>query len=80
MQAAISAPRIHNETGPIHADVRLPTAVIQGLRHIGHEVLTRQETYLSSYFGRPNGVLIDREHGTLRGGVEPYKMSTAVGI
>jgi gamma-glutamyltranspeptidase/glutathione hydrolase len=80
MQAAISAPRIHNEIGPIHADVRLPAGVIQELRRMGHEVVTRDETYLSSYFGRPNGVLIDRANGVLRGGVEPYKMSTAIGL
>jgi hypothetical protein len=40
----------------------------------------REETFLSSYFGRPNGVLIDRDNRVLRGGVEPYKMSTAAGF
>ena len=79
MQAAISAPRIHCETGPIHADARLPADVITGLRRAGHEVVLREETFLSSYFGRPNGVLIDRQAGVLRGGVEPFKMSTAIG-
>ena len=80
MQASISAPRIHTETGPLFADVRLPNGVIQGLRDIGHEVVLREETFLSSYFARPNGILVDRDTGTLRSGVEPYKMSTAVGI
>ena len=79
MQAAVSAPRVHCETGPVHADVRLPMEAIEGLRRIGHEVVLREETFLSSYFGRPNGVLIDRGRGVLRGGVEPYKVSTAVG-
>jgi gamma-glutamyltranspeptidase/glutathione hydrolase len=80
MQAAISAPRIHIETGPLHADVRLPANLIQALRDIGHEVVLREETYLSSYFARPNGILVDRDSGVLRGGVEPYKMSAAVGV
>lgn len=80
IQDAISAPRIHCETGPIHADVRIPAQVIQELRHKGHEVVLREETFLSSYFGRPNGVLIDRDNRVLRGGVEPYKMSTAAGF
>jgi gamma-glutamyltranspeptidase/glutathione hydrolase len=80
MQAAISAPRIHCETGPVHADVRLAEQVIQDLRAIGHEVVVREEGFLSSYFARPNGALIDRERGVLRGGVEPYKTSTAVGF
>jgi gamma-glutamyltranspeptidase/glutathione hydrolase len=79
IQGAISAPRIHCETGPIHADVRLPEDVVQELRRIGHEVTLREETFLSSYFARPNGVLIDRRQGVLRGGVEPYKVSTAIG-
>ena len=80
MQAAISAPRIHCETGAVHVDARLPGDVINGLRDMGHEVVLREETFLSSYFGRPNGVLIDREASVLRGGVEPYKMSTAIGF
>jgi gamma-glutamyltranspeptidase/glutathione hydrolase len=80
MQAAISAPRIHVEAGPVHADVRLPDDIIQVLRDIGHEVVLREETFLSSYFARPNGILVDRETDTLRSGVEPYKMSTAVGV
>ena len=80
MQAAISAPRIHCETGPVHADIRLAEHVVQDLRAIGHEVVMREETFLSSYFARPNGVLIDRQRDVLRGGVEPYKMSTAVGF
>jgi gamma-glutamyltranspeptidase/glutathione hydrolase len=80
MQASISAPRIHVETGPLHADVRLPASVIQSLRQMGHEVVLREETFLSSYFARPNGILVDRDTGTLRSGVEPYKMSTAVGV
>ena len=80
MQAAISAPRIHCETGAVHADVRLPAEATEGLRRMGHEVVLREETFLSSYFGRPNGVLIDRQNGVLRGGVEPYKMSTAAGF
>jgi gamma-glutamyltranspeptidase/glutathione hydrolase len=79
MQAAISAPRIHCETGPLHADVRIPGNVIEELRGIGHNIVLREETFLSSYFGRPNGVLIDRDTGLLHGGVEPFKMSTAIG-
>jgi gamma-glutamyltranspeptidase/glutathione hydrolase len=79
MQAAISAPRVHCETGALHADARIPGSVIDELRRIGHDVVLREETFLSSYFGRPNGVLIDRDTGLLHGGVEPYKMSTAIG-
>jgi len=80
MQEAIAAPRIHCETGPVHADVRLPVDVIDGLRRIGYEVVTREETFLSSYFARPNGILIDRTNGVLHSGVEPYKLAAATGF
>jgi gamma-glutamyltranspeptidase/glutathione hydrolase len=81
MQAAISAPRIHCETGSLWADPRLPAEVIEGLRRIRDDVVLREETRLiSSYYGRPNGILIDRVAGLLRGGVEPFKVSTAIGF
>lgn len=79
MQAAISAPRIHCEAGPVYMDSRLPTAVIEAMQHRGHEVVVREEHFLSSYFGRPNGILVDHNAGVLRGGVEPYRVSTAIG-
>ena len=79
IQDAISAPRIHCETGPVRADSRLPAAVIQALIQLGYAVELREEHFLSSYFGRPNGILIDRDEGLLRGGVEPYRVSTACG-
>lgn len=81
MQAAISAPRIHAEVGPLWIEPRFPEEVIAGLRHIREDVALRAETFLiSSYYGRPNGVLINRETGLLHGGVEPYKLSTAMGF
>ena len=60
-------------------DSRLPTAVIEAMQHRGHEVVVREEHFLSSYFGRPNGILVDHNAGVLRGGVEPYRVSTAIG-
>jgi gamma-glutamyltranspeptidase/glutathione hydrolase len=81
MQAAITAPRIHCETGSLWVDPRLPAEVIEGLRRIRDDVVLRAETRLvSSYYGRPNGISIDRVEGVLRGGVEPFKVSTAVGF
>ena len=79
IQSAISAPRIHCETGPLQLDRRLPAETIEGLRSLGHAIELREEHYLSSYFGRPNGILIDRDEGVLRGGVEPFRVSMAVG-
>lgn len=79
MQAAISAPRVHCENGLVLMDARLPETVTDAVQAMGHPVSIREENFLSSYFARPNGILIDRQTGLLRGGVEPYKVSTAVG-
>jgi gamma-glutamyltranspeptidase/glutathione hydrolase len=81
MQAAISAPRIHNETGALWIDPRLPKTTIEGLRRIRDDIVLRGETRLiSSYYGRPNGIRIDRNTGMLHSGVEPFKVSTAIGF
>ena len=80
IQEALSAPRIHSETGTLSVDDRLPSDVVCALRKKGHNVVLREETYISSYFGRPSAVFIDREKNLLRSGLEPYKLSTAVGI
>jgi len=81
IQAAISTPRIHAEVGPLWIEPRFSEDVIIGLRQIRDDVALRPETFLiSSYYGRPNGVLINRETGRLHGGVEPYKLSTAMGF
>ena len=79
MQAAVSAPRIHCEGSPLQLDARLPAEVIEAVRSHGHQVSVREEHFLSSYFARPNAILIDRKSGLLRSGVEPYKASAAVG-
>ena len=80
MQDAVSAPRIHCENGLVNMDIRLPAETIEAVRAIGHEVAVREEHFLSSYFARPNAILIDRDEGVLRSGLEPYKLSTAVGF
>lgn len=79
MQAAVSAPRIHCESGLVNMDARLPAETIEAVRAMGHAVAVREEHFLSSYFARPNAILVDRAEGVLRSGLEPYKLSTAVG-
>lgn len=79
MQDAVSAPRIHCERGLVNMDARLPVETIDAVRAMGHEVAVREEHFLSSYFARPNAILIDRTEGVLRSGLEPYKLSTAAG-
>jgi len=79
MQAAVSAPRIHCESEVVHMDARLPAETIEAVRAMGHTVTIREENFLSSYFARPNAILIDHAKGVLSSGLEPYKLSTAVG-
>lgn len=79
MQEAVSAPRIHCESGVVHMDARLPVETIETVRAMGHAVSVREEHFLSSYFARPNAIMIDHAAGVLRSGLEPYKLSTAVG-
>lgn len=80
MQAAVSAPRIHCETGAVRMDARLPEEVIDAMRQRGHQVAVREEHFLSSYFARPNAILFNRDTNKLHSGLEPYKMSTAIGF
>jgi gamma-glutamyltranspeptidase/glutathione hydrolase len=80
IQDAIQNPRLHTEADPpLLVESHVPAPAVEGLGRLGHEVLVLREGLLSSYFGRPSGILIDRATGTLRGGVEPYRMSAAVG-
>jgi gamma-glutamyltranspeptidase/glutathione hydrolase len=80
LQDAIQAPRIHCEVDPpLLVEAHVPEATVKELRERGHPVSLKQETFLSSYFGRPTGILVDEKHGCLRSGAEPYRVSAAVG-
>ena len=79
MQAAISAPRIHSEGPETSISYRFPSDVIEGLRDRGHEVVVREDVIGTSWFARPNGVLIDPANGLLHGGVFQLTPATAVG-
>ena len=67
----------------IRADTKQPALRIFMLKQMFHKlqpawqpVVTAQQAFCKE---DPNGVLIDRDTGLLHGGVEPYKMSTAIG-
>jgi len=79
-QDAVSTPRVHSE-GPITvADSRLGADRLEALARLGHELQVQEETFSSSYFGRPNAVMVDPRDGRLRGGVNHLKPAMAIGL
>ena len=80
MQAAISAPRAHSEGAATEISTRFPAEVIDGLAQMGHQIVRREESLSSSFFARPNGVMIDPETDELRAGVFPFTPATAIGV
>lgn len=79
MQQAISAPRVHSEGRETSISHRFPAEVIEGLRRMGHVTAVREDALGTSWFARPNGVMIDPTTGELRGGVFQLTPATAVG-
>lgn len=80
MQAAISAPRAHSEGAATEISTRIPAEVIDGLEQMGHQIVRREESLSSSFFARPNGVMIDPKTDELRAGVFPFTPATAIGV
>ncbi|MDI3340621.1 MAG: gamma-glutamyltransferase [Sphaerobacter sp.] len=80
IQAAISAPRLHTEGPAVEISTRIPADVRDALAERGHPLVPREDSLSSSFFARPNGILIDPATGELRGGVFPYTPATAVGV
>lgn len=78
-QDAVNEPRIHAEGRETLVDARVAVATREALARMGHVVSVREETFASSYFGRPNAILVDAASGALRGGVNRLKPSLAAG-
>lgn len=80
MQEAIAAPRFHCEGPTVAIDTRFPAESLDRLREIGHELTVQTETFSTSFFARPNGILVDPVSGQLRGGINPFKPYFALGL
>jgi gamma-glutamyltranspeptidase/glutathione hydrolase len=80
IQEAVAAPRLHCEGVETEVDHLVGAAALGALREAGHQVVPREEHFGTSYFARPNGVLVRPEDGTLRGGVNQYKPAMAIGL
>jgi gamma-glutamyltranspeptidase/glutathione hydrolase len=77
-QAAVEAPRLHTEGGPLHVDDRMGSAVVAELRRRGHRVVPLTETYSSFYFARPQ--VIEVTPRGLAAGVDHLRPATAMGF
>ncbi len=79
-QQAVNTPRVHCEGKTTVVDVRVGPQTLQTLRQFGHRVEEREETFSTSYFGRPNAVMVQAGSGRLLGGVNQYKPTMAMGL
>jgi gamma-glutamyltranspeptidase/glutathione hydrolase len=79
VQPAILAPRIDASTPDLIASVRLPTATLEALTALGHNVVTRDERMLTGDFASPVGIEMTAD-GTFRGGADAYYQAMAVGV
>jgi len=77
-QAAVEAPRLHCEGGPVDVDDRMGAATVSGLRRRGHRVVPLTETYSSFYFARPQVIEVARRG--LVAGVDHLRPATAMGF
>jgi gamma-glutamyltranspeptidase/glutathione hydrolase len=77
-QAAVEAPRLHTEGGPVDVDDRMGAATIAELKRRGHRVVPLTETYSSFHFARPQVIEVTR--GGLRAGVDHLRPATAAGV
>jgi len=78
-QEALNTPRLHSESRRTEIDRRVGDEHINKLRAMGHEVVALEESFSSSYFGRPNGILVDDDN-VLHAGVNVFKPAMAIGL
>lgn len=76
-QDAVNRPRVHSEGSETWIEARVPAPVRDSLAAMGHQLVVKEETLSSTWFGRPNAIVVDS--GVLRAGVNRLKPSLAVG-
>jgi len=73
-QEAIDAPRVYHNDGKVAVERSVPSATVEGLRRLGHDVMPAVEP-----LGGGQLVWIDWEKGTLTGASDPRKDGCAIG-
>jgi len=79
-QDAVTTLRVHSEDATTVVDSRLDPAIAESLRNRGHHLDVREETFSTTYFGRPLAVVVDPISGSLQGGVNEFKPALAIGL
>lgn len=79
-QGAVAAPTVDASGAETLVDSRVPEGSVRHLASLGHTVRVVEEQPGMSYFARPSAIQIDREAGMLRGGVDLFRRSTALGL
>ncbi|MEQ9814647.1 MAG: gamma-glutamyltransferase [Azospirillaceae bacterium] len=79
-QEAVSTLRVHSENETTVVDARMAPGTMAALEKLGHRLDIREETFSTTYFGRPNAVVVDPASGRLQGGVNPFKPTLAIGV
>ena len=77
LQAAIDAPRVHDEGTGLEVDDRAGDKSLDGLRRRGHTVLAKTETSASMNFARPVGVRVTSKG--LEAGLDAFGAAAAAG-
>ena len=77
LQAAIDAPRLHDEGSGLEIDDRVGEKVMDALRKKGHEIKRKTETYASLNFARPVGVRVTPKG--LEAGLDSFGAAAAAG-
>ncbi len=79
LQAAVDAPRVHCQGDATFVDARVPPAVVEELRRLGHEIVVVADDPGVYHFGRVAAVTRDPESGELAAAANPvWATATAV--
>jgi gamma-glutamyltranspeptidase/glutathione hydrolase len=77
LQAAIEAPRLHDEGRELLVDARVGEKALTALRGLGHEVSPREETYATLNFAKPVGIRVGPRG--LEAGLDHLRPAAAAG-
>ena len=79
IQAAIDAPRVHNQGQETIVDRRIPAHIRQRLAAMGHDIVVAEDNPGSTNFGRIAAVWRDHHSGLFHAGTGPAWRSAAAG-